>query len=63
MGIARQAQGDRLELEQEIVAEGAREGELVVVLAFEFVRQSAEDGEDGRLFAAIFFRKDLAASA
>src|SRR2546428_840341 len=55
--LARQAQRNRLELKQQIVAEGAGERQLAVVLITEFARERPQNREHARLLAAFLFRK------
>lgn len=50
---------DGLELEEEVVAESAGEGEVGLLGVAELVHQGAENAEDGRLFAALLFREEF----
>ena len=54
-----ETQGNGLKLVDQVEAEGAGEGEFVVVIVAEFVRQGAQHGEDGGLLAALFFGKEF----
>lgn len=49
---------DGVELEEEVVAEGADEGEAVVLGVAELLDEGAEDGEGGGLFGALFFGEE-----
>ena len=57
IGGARQARADRLELEREIVAEGAVEPEVRLLGVPEELDQRAQQREHGGLTAPIFFRE------
>ncbi len=57
MAVARQPLLDGLELEEQIVAEGADQAQAEVFGAAEFVDEQAQNRKDRRLFAALLLRK------
>ena len=59
MAIARQLLFDRLELEQQVVAECAGQRQPAVLFVAELFDQRAQDGKAGGLLAALFFGKQL----
>ena len=57
VAVARQFLFDRLELEQQVVAERAGQRQPAVLLVAEFSIKRAQNGKRGGLLAALFFRK------
>src|SRR5688500_13998383 len=55
--MARQLLFDRLELEQQIVAERPDQSQPAILLAAKFFDESSQDRKHGRLLAALFFRE------
>ena len=57
VAVAGQLLLDRLELEQQVVPEGADQAQPRIFLAAKFLDQQPQNREYGRLFAALFFRE------
>ena len=57
VAVARQLLFDGLELEQQIVAEGADQAQTRILFAAEFVDQRAQNRKRGGLLAALLFRE------
>ena len=55
--VARQLEPDRIELEQQVVAERAYQGEAAVLFVAELFGERAQDGKRRGLLAAFLFRK------
>ena len=59
LAVSRQLQLDRIELEQQIVAESANDRESRVLDGVEILDQRAQNRKGRRLLAALFFREKL----